>query len=633
MLSFFTDPYEDEILYSAIARYHYYYGNADYKDTLFEIFGSRSAIPSIAFPSRLNYLSDQLTNKIYSSSYFIEKHTLYPFYSPFLSKKMQDDIVALMKNGGGKGIHAKIGMTAGSICNKEGLYYCPICAQGDVNKYGDAYFHRVHQLQGVFLCPHHNCKILRYPVTNKESSRILFIRLEKYRVESEYMYETDSKTADILIEIAKSAMFLLDHKLHFDNQVIYKKYMNLLAERSLLTCNGGVKQQKLFKEFTDYYGKEILNKLESNIDPKNDYNWLKLLLRKPKRVIHPIRHILLILFLCGNVKDFFKNEIELANPFGNGPWPCLNSAAVHYSKNVIRKCSITADYKTRQPVGTFICSCGFIYSRKGPDKNSGDRFKIGRIKKFGATWEIKLNNLLLMEKFSLRELARLMGCDPKTIQKYSGYIKNGNPITPPEAAKEQRSTNVTETSEIYKNDILKLLKNKPSLTRNEVRKYLKKQYIWFYRKDKVWLDNNLPIVVPKGKRNSDNGRINWKERDALLKQQVVIIYKTLLQSEKPIRITKSLIGKKLDKTTLIYRCSEKLPETTTLIGQVIESVEDFQIRRVNLICSEYFNKNCILKKWEIEKLAGLRPGYSQKVAEIINENLHRYLSRGALNEQ
>lgn len=47
MLPFFTDPYTDELIYSAVARYHFYSGNIDFKDTLEEVFQSRSVIPSV----------------------------------------------------------------------------------------------------------------------------------------------------------------------------------------------------------------------------------------------------------------------------------------------------------------------------------------------------------------------------------------------------------------------------------------------------------------------------------------------------------------------------------------------------------------------------------------------------------
>lgn len=47
MLVFFTNPYLDELLHLSIARYQFYSGNFDRKDTLEQMFGSRLVIPSI----------------------------------------------------------------------------------------------------------------------------------------------------------------------------------------------------------------------------------------------------------------------------------------------------------------------------------------------------------------------------------------------------------------------------------------------------------------------------------------------------------------------------------------------------------------------------------------------------------
>ena len=62
MLDFFTDPYKDELLYSAIARYHYYSGNNDYKDTIEECFGKRTMVPVFEFGGRLEFPASQLSS-------------------------------------------------------------------------------------------------------------------------------------------------------------------------------------------------------------------------------------------------------------------------------------------------------------------------------------------------------------------------------------------------------------------------------------------------------------------------------------------------------------------------------------------------------------------------------------------
>ena len=47
MSLFFPEPYEDEILYSVISRYHYYVGSTNVKYTFKELFGNINKVPTI----------------------------------------------------------------------------------------------------------------------------------------------------------------------------------------------------------------------------------------------------------------------------------------------------------------------------------------------------------------------------------------------------------------------------------------------------------------------------------------------------------------------------------------------------------------------------------------------------------
>lgn len=631
LLSFFTDPYEDELLYNTIARYHYYCGNVNFKDTLCEIFGVESVIPSIEFPSRLSYLAKQIERSSkYDSVYLINKHTLYPFHSPFLIIERKEKILNEMKCGNGKGIYTKIGTAAGGICRKEGLYYCSICVQEDLDRCGEPYFHRIHQLQGVFACPDHYCKVIQYPVSKKEASRISFIRLEADKVNLQSEYLNNTKVADMLINVAKSAMYLLQKDLSAYNlQLVLEKYIKQLNNRGFITCNGTIKQENLCKEFVGYFGLDTLKILESEVDPEDQHNWLSTLFRKSQKATHPIRHILLILFLCGSMEAFFENEIICSKPFGEGPWPCLNPVAGHYKKDIVISCTITSDYKTRQPVGTFRCSCGFVYSRKGPDINSDDRYRIGRIKEFGDNWMCRLAKLLKENTHGIRELGRLMGCDPKTVVKQAQQNGLGNYVDSMMTFYNKTASAVNmpdDKRKQYENEILELIKTEPELTKTQIRKRLKKQYAWFYRNNRTWLDKNLPKATPVEERykGANDTRVDWMERDLILLQQIKGIHEELLQEDKPARITKSLIERKLGKSALLRFYSDKLPKTKALMDDIIETIEQFQIRRVYRVCDKLYEEKGTLRKWKIVRLAGLRSGYSSKVDEMINENIEKY---------
>jgi hypothetical protein len=630
MLKSFADPYDDELLYSAIARYHSCWSIQSYKEVLKNLFGSDSIVPTIGFPSHLDYLSKQFTNKQYAdNNYFLYKHTLLPIYIPFLTEDRRNKIINDMKYSDGKGIYTILGLAAGGICKKEGLFYCPLCVSADIKTYGEAYFHRIHQVQGVEVCSEHGCLLRKYEIDRRVLSRLQFIRLDYRNIDYNAIYETNEKLSTQLLLVAQSVKYILNSKLlNFNINKVFDKYTVLLKQKQLLTVKGAVKQKQLYEEFKGYYSNDLLDTLQSNFQESDESSWLKNITRKQRKIIHPIRHILFIQFLCGSVERFFEKAVDF-NPFGNGPWLCLNSVADHYMKRVINNCVITSDYVTRKPVGTFSCSCGFVYTRKGPDKTEEDELKIGRIKNFGELWENKLKFLVEKQKYSLRGIAILMKCDPKTIVKYAernGTLHLLNTSMRPN--KDSGSTYISncgnDYSMKYSEDFLNLMKIHPELSRTELRNTLKKQYAWFYRNDKQWLENNLPKSLPVRSIVCNSSKVNWENRDAFLLHQMEEVYNILLKCKKPVRITKSMLGKMLGKSALLDNYLEKLPNTEKYMRQIIETVEDFQIRRVNLVCERLYAEKGLLTKWEIIRLAGLKDGCSSIVEDKINANLEKY---------
>jgi hypothetical protein len=634
VLTFFPDPYEDELLYSTLARYHYYSGNVGLKDTLVEIFGVDTTIPTVELPNRLDYFSNHFSKQgCYTSDYFITKHTVLPYYHPFLPVIRQNQIQNGMKKGNVHGLYTSAGIVSGSVCKRVGLSYCPLCSEQDVYNYGESYFRRSHQLQGIFVCYRHGCLLKQFPLTTKEKSRIEFIRLDHKIINYHVEYEKNENRQEQLLRLANSANALLRlNPIEYNQGRVHQRYLNLLDNKKFLTCTRSVKQRDLHEQFTFYYGHDLLHKLESKLDEENEYNWLKLLTRKVKRVVHPLRHLLLIQFLSGSVESFFNYTLTVSHPFGVEPYYCLNPVAEHYRERVVNDCKVTADYKTRQPVGTVSCSCGFIYSRRGPDQHPEDQCRVGRVKSFGHVWENRLIQLLHEKQYALRELARKMGCDPKTVLKYSSKLGLNSRIPSKHNLKLDQKNSVGDSPSLdhyreqYKSDILNLVMNHPQYSRQEVRNHLKKQYAWFYRHDREWLD----LTLPKKKQGSHgkDDRVDWAERDKQLIKEIEVIYEKLLCLEKPIRITKSLIGTKLGKKTLLEKHLERLLKSQTYLYSILESVEQFQVRRIKVVCQQLFIEKGIVKKWEVVRRAGLKSNYSWIVEDFIQGQLEKYLKMG-----
>jgi hypothetical protein len=627
MLTFFTDPYEDELLYGAISRYHYYIGNIDFKDTLIELFGKDSIVPTLLLSTNLEYLLKQLGGK-YTPKYFINNHTGFPFYSPFLPIKRRNELKQAMSTGTGKALYTKLGLVAGAICRKEGIYYCPICSKKEIREYGEPYIHREHQLQGVAVCPHHGATLKKYIMDRTNSSRIEFIRLDEKLLDFNVDFEKRKSIYNKLLKISKAAYYLLKNDLsEFTKDSVAERYKKLLANKDFLTINKRIKQNELHKAFVDFYGKDILEIFESSIDVDNEYNWLKVISRNSKRTVHPIRHILFIQFLVEDIKEFFNLPKVCCAPFGKSPWPCLNPVSPYYKKEIITDLKITPDYKTRLPVGTFKCDCGFIYSRKGPDKTPKDRYKIGRIKEFGHVWESKLKSYLQEGKYGLRQLARLMQCDPGTIKKYDkklgiNYYNEVQDIK--DESKKISKENEAIDIEAYKKKIKEVIKTNLELSRTEIRKLCQKEYTYLYRHDKAWLYKNLPKKKDKQHSNSKNRyRVNWDLRDIEILDRIEEQYNNFLASEEPVRITKSILGKATGLFPMLDKKIDKLPKTKKFLDDHLESVQAFQLRRSKKMIDQKLAHNEYIKLWEIQRMAGIRSSHFNNIRDCLEDYIER----------
>ena len=251
MLPFFTNPYPDELIYSAIARYHFYSGNIDCKDTLEEVFQSRSVIPSVEVGSHFAILAEQLGSN-YSVETILANHTIYPYYATFLTQQRQQQILGDVASDG-QALYTRLGMIAGSICRKAGLYYCAECTKSDVEQFGEPYIHREHQLQGIDYCPHHEVQLRKYPV--ETISRIEYIRFELKNMNLSSIYKADpfAKTS---IHLSKQAYKLLQLPLHkFSRKDIKLKYCALLSELNLITVSSRVRQKELYQAFKSKFPK------------------------------------------------------------------------------------------------------------------------------------------------------------------------------------------------------------------------------------------------------------------------------------------------------------------------------------------------------------------------------------------
>ncbi|QIB27219.1 TnsD family Tn7-like transposition protein [Caloranaerobacter azorensis] len=370
MMTFFPIPYEDELLYSILARYHIRSGNISIKATLDDVYSKRSVSAVMDLPSHIERIIKNMPiGSRYTCNELIDKHTLYSFYSAFLPKERADKIREYMKRDRGSSINNKTGVMASSIKLNQYFKFCPKCVEEDIQRYGETYWHRVHQIVGVLICPKHKTLLYdsKVPIKGFNKHEFKAATVKECKVNRNKNTYSDD-VLEKLYNLALDIQYILEYRFNNKPTKWFKEqYLTKLKEHGLANITGRIKQKELLENFVDYYGDKFLKLVQSDIDIHSNYNWLTELVRNNKKTSHPIRHLLLIRFLGISIHDLFNQKFEY-EPFGQGPWPCLNPAANHYLQNIIKNVDIKYSADSKSPQGIFKCSYGFVYMRNGSNR-------------------------------------------------------------------------------------------------------------------------------------------------------------------------------------------------------------------------------------------------------------------------
>ncbi|MED3349013.1 TnsD family transposase [Bacillus thuringiensis] len=595
MLASFPYLYEDEIVYSAMARYHNRSGNIDFKDTTRDLYGDARPYIISDLTSGLEILQKQL--KCFAEidmNDWLDNHTLFHYYTNFTNEAVKDKVKKEMLGNERNGnLHSLTGQIASSVMEPLYFRFCIQCLQEDLIRYGETYWRTYQQLPSVFVCLKHNVLLQSSCVRFRQDSSTIIAASEKSCMEGindNKQYKISNQEMKILMYLAKESYQLVVTNYSYDLNELQNIYRYLLQKKGYISIKGTVKQNELARDFVSFFGENILSLMQSMVK-EDESCWLKAITRKHRNSFHPIRHMLFIYFMGQSVSSIREWKGKYYCYFGEAPYLCLNPAADHYLKAVINDVKVTRCSNTKEPIGTFECLCGFIYSRRGPDINETDKMKIGRIKAFGDVWTAKLEKYILDDKLSYRACAKLLKVDTNTIIKYSKKQLNSQ-------------LNHIESASLnqYKEAWLVLIKEYPLLSKTELRKKNSALYMRLYRKDKEWLSLNSPI---KSEVKKIRERINWKIRDNEILNVVEKAVNFLLSKEKLTRISIASIGREIKKKALLEKHLDKLPKTRAYISQVIESIHDFQIRRFKWAIQECRKSGEELIGWKVLRKAGL----------------------------
>ncbi len=165
-MMYFPRPYPDELVGSLLLRACRHTG-----------------LPMYAIVSRLSYhgcghrtlfrsgLFAQLSSAIHlPATEIVEQHTLFPYITRFVKDSRRKALLASASSLSAQSV-LQFGHFAKRVCYACRGRYCPVCAAADLAQFGETYWHRLHCLPGMRLCPYHRCALVSHVYSGRPDGK------------------------------------------------------------------------------------------------------------------------------------------------------------------------------------------------------------------------------------------------------------------------------------------------------------------------------------------------------------------------------------------------------------------------------------------------------------------------------
>lgn len=632
MIGDYRPHYPDECLYSGCARCYELLPYNSRELFLETLFNDGKMVPVVDLPSHLEDMVRNLQEGHYLTvETIINEATLLPYYAPFLPPARYVTVRNNMIGRGTEAIQLHIGSLGSSVKRTQYMRYCPECVIQDRKLFHEAYWHRLHQIPGIIICPEHHVYIEDSTIPFRmRTPRNAFISAERSNLSTNPKSATQHPHFEILLKLAKTSMFLLEHPSQpVEFEKLQKYYRSVLYELGYATFTGRLFVDKLINDFENYYSKNLLMQLGCGVREATD-NWLLRLLNVHIKYPHPIRHLLVMTFLNIPISAIYQ-RISIPEPFGSGPWPCLNPVCNDYLQLKIFKFEVRAKPgHPGKPVALFSCKCSYQYEIADPNAEISRYQSLKRVVCFGSIWEGALINLWNDLNVNFTKMGKILDVDPITVVRHA--IKLGLNY-PREIGRDQTVSNSYVRSvkkdnaeitngkrEEYREKWKQYVEEHPDLSNNQLRKLFPNVHNWLRNHDKEWLSQNGTGV--KKERTIIHHHVNWNSLDEELCNLVIGISSDMKrQSGKPIFICRTAIAKLTGHYSVIIKNPDKLPKTIKALDASVETREEYSIRKIYWAYKMFCDEGVLPRRWQVIDRANVLNFYKNDLVAECLDNL------------
>lgn len=470
--------YEDEIFFSLCSRQHILLGNVQPRDTAAALFGVQERGIKHDFPFNLDAFETNTQGALGSADEIIAQRTILPFFAPFQSESAVQAAVQAMKSHSLGSIKYRLGLLTGRYGAEHPLKACTTCMNQDTAQKGVAYWHLIHQFPGVIVCPSHGCLLKNCTANRRWSGRFQWTLPSAGILSPIANGQLSPAQYDALKSLATAASGLASIGLgnHLDPQIVTRVYRQALN----ITTKSRVSLSNVARSFVTHTsmlrGLYPLHSLPSSTDGAMAF--IGGLIRSPRGPSHPLKHLVLIIWLFESFDAFLRAYQEMMDVKTLEDAEEDEAGPVSASKSANRLHDVAATGKPRPKV-----------------LKPAVRTKIMELLANGAD---KMTICAAFE-ITVSTVNKLLQSEPLVQQAWA-----------------QRRFD--DARALRRKDLTALVNKMARLSAKALRERLPATYAWLYRNDKAWLlaqTAQLPTI-----KRGNHSKVDWSAKDQALRSLV-----------------------------------------------------------------------------------------------------------------
>lgn len=302
----------DELLYSLIARSARYLGYWSSKGLAEAIFGRRCVLASPDLQGSLELLGG-LAMEAWGLTLkqLALRHTLVGYYTNFLGEAQKRKVILAML-GKQQHLHVRLGICTTTVLGIKRFRLCPHCSAQDMERYGETYWRRSHHIPGALVCTRHGVRLHESDVPFRPLGRNEYVAATIQMLQS----GTGPKLSDMgdiatALRLAKDCEALLDARVLVAGPL--HDYRPELQALGFVGRRGGTVRFRT--AFAATFGDALLRNLFKSDRNGEVLRWLEDVGRRPRRPLHPLKHVLMRQFILSCSKEAVQDSLPTRRKF------------------------------------------------------------------------------------------------------------------------------------------------------------------------------------------------------------------------------------------------------------------------------------------------------------------------------